>query len=377
MPKRRGNKEGSIYQDKDGTWFAQMPPDEFGKRRKARAKTQKEARELLKKMQQEQKSGLDVSTNYTIQEFQEVWFSEVVGRSAKPTTLSSYRWIFSKYILPSLGKVKVNALKPAQVQSFINQMDDKGYAPETTRNAYRRLRSMMETAVLWRLASFNPCNGVRLPRNKEQSGSVLNVQQGVRLLYLMRDERFELVYWLGALLLLRRGELCGLRWEDVDWEQRTIKVVQQVAMVNNRPVIQSTKNDTERTLPLTDRLIEGLKKRYGEMEEERQFMAERWQENGLIFPSTIGTPLSPRNLSRHLESIRGDELKEATLHSLRRTGATLMAELEVLPYVIREILGHISTGNVTERYTRANLTSMRLAVEKLERHIMQFIELLP
>lgn len=378
MPKRRGNKEGSIYQDKDGTWFAQMPPDEFGKRQKRRAKSQKEARALLREMQQEQKSGLDASySNYTVEQFKEVWFEQVVSRTVKPTTLSGYDWIFSKYILPAMGQTKLASLKPVQIQAFINKMSDSGYAPETVRNAYRRLRTMCETAVLWRIIPFNPCNGVRLPRAKKQSGSVLDVQQLVRLLYLMRGERFELVYWLGALLGLRRGELCGLRWTDINWEERTITIAQQVAMVDNRPNIQTTKNDTERTLPLTGTLIEGLRKRQREMEEERQFMAERWHEHGLIFPSSIGTPLSPRNLSRHLESIRGEALKDVTLHSLRRTTATLMAELDIQNYVVRGILGHTSTSNITERYTRANIGSMRQAVEKLERHLMQFIELLP
>jgi integrase len=396
MARRRGNNEGTVFQDKDGVWWAQLPPDEQGQRPKRRARTQREAQQKLREMQREREQGLNLTAKQpTVEEFAQTWLEEVVKRTCKASTHTNYTNVMRYYVLPHIGQLRLDKLTTQRVQRLFNDLADAGYSPDTVHNAYLRLRGMLTVAVEYRLVAHNVAIAIRLPKTRKSGQRALAVDEVRTFLRAVAGQRLELLYHVLVKLGVRRGEGLGLCWRDLDWEVGTIEITQQVQAPDGKTSITKPKTEgSERTLPLPPRLLERLREHRAVQREERAVLGDAWQEHGLIFPSEVGTPLSPRNVLRHfaLAKVRAglvpgdndsaeadkagtvseDEHEEdrgngrLRLHDLRHTCATLLGELGVEERVIGAILGHVP-ATVTARYAHVSLAAMREALELLER----------
>lgn len=178
--------------------------------------------------------------------------------------------------------------------------------------------------------------------------------------------RYALVYHLLLTLGLRRGEVLGLSWKDLDWDAGTAQVRRQVQQIGSKVIISDyTKTDAgRRTLPIPPLLLERLRAHWQNQQEERALMGQGWNEHNLIFPTEAGTAVGPSNLVRHFGLLLGcATLPHIRLHDLRHTCATLLGE-RISDRIIAAILGH-TPGTVTARYAKTTLGQMREAVEAL------------
>lgn len=370
MSRRRGNHEGTIYQDKDGTWWAQLPPDEQGRRPKRRAKTQREAREKLRELERERAQGVNLTEKQpTVEQFAMTWLEEVVRRSVKASTHDSYRYILTKYVLPQIGSLRIDKLTTPRVQKLVNDLTDAEYSPSTVRNAYVRLSALLDVAVSYRLVTYNVAKGAVLPKIGSGPQRALTVGEARALIVALGEYRNTTAFHLLLGLGLRRGEVLGLRWADLDWQVRTLRVTQQVQLVAKKVIISTPKTEgSGRLLPLTNGMIARLERKREAQETERRIHGAAWQDNGLIFATESGTPTSPRNLNRTFDAARTRaKLTDVRLHDLRHTFATLLGELGVAEGVIGALLGHVPSS-ITQHYARATLAAMREAVELLAAH---------
>ena len=390
MPKRRTSGEGTLTYDKARKRrIYRLPADETGKRQQVSGKTQAEAMAKAEELKAKRAEGLDLDAKQpTIEQFSEVWLRDVVKRTRRPSTHASYGQMFRLYINPKIGKIQLDKLTAARVQGWINMLVDAGNSPATVRNAYQRLRSMLDVAVRYRLISSNVAKDVDLPPLTNDRARALSLKEARALLvaadgkldlrkpYKTRDgrtkslpkltSRYALVYHLLLTLGLRRGEALGLSWEDLDWEDGTVQVRRQVQQINGKVVVSDyTKTDAgRRTLPIPQALLARLRAHWQNQQEERALMGEGWNKLGLIFPSETGVPVSPSNLLRHFRLLlTAAGLTQIRLHDLRHTCATLLGE-RVTDRVIAAILGH-TPGTVTARYARVRLPQMREALEAL------------
>ena len=370
MSRRRGNNEGTIYQDKDGVWWAQLPPDEQGRRPKRRAQTQREARDKLRELQRERAQGVNLTDKQpTIAQFATTWLEDVVRRSVKASTHESYRFIVTTYVITRIGSLRIDKLTTPRVQKLVNDLDDEEYSPSTVRNVYIRLSALLDVAVSYRLITHNVAKGVVLPKLGRAPMRGLTVEEARTLLATINRARNATAFRLLLGLGLRRGEVLGLRWEDLDGEARTLKVTQQVQRVGAKVVISTPKTEgSGRTLPLTATMLALLETKRAAQQTEREERGDAWQEHGLIFASEVGTPTSPRNFFRTFMAARTKaKLPGVRLHDLRHTFATLLGELGIAEGVIGALLGHVPS-TITQHYARATLTAMREAVAQLEKH---------
>lgn len=368
MSRRRGNNEGTIYQDKDGVWWAQLPPDEQGRRPKRRAKSQREARDKLRELERERAQGINLTERQpTVEEFATTWLEEVVRRNVKASTHNSYRYIITKYVIPTIGSLRLDKLTTPRIQKLVNDLTDQEYSPSTVRNAYIRLSAMLDVAVSYKLITHNVANGVVLPKIGSGPQRALTVDEARTLLGTFGQIRNVTAFYLLLGLGLRRGEVLGLRWADLDWQAKTIRVTQQVQLIGKKVVISTPKTEgSGRLLPLTATMLARLERKREAQQAEREALGEAWKEHGLIFASELGTPTSPRNLYRSFEVARTRAKLNVRLHDLRHTFATLLGELGVAEGVIGALLGHVP-ANITQHYARATLPAMREAVELLEK----------
>ena len=169
----------------------------------------------------------------------------------------------------------------------------------------------------------------------------------------VQDNRNKALYHLAIKTGMRKGELLGLKWTDLDWNKGTIRVQRQVQRVTGQGMVfMSPKtNAGRRTIPLGVETLRILREHRTKQHHERATSENRWQENDLIFPSSVGTPQSPSNLLQAFKSI----LKHAGLpiirfHDLRHTAASLMLNQGVPPFVVSKILGHSKPSTTMDIY---------------------------
>ena len=261
MPKRRASGEGTLtYDESRKRWIYYLPPDEAGKRQRISGKTQAEVLAKAAQLKAKRDQGLDLDTKQpTVEQFGEVWLRDVVKRTRRNSTHASYEQMFRLYINPKLGKIRIDKLTAARVQAWVNTLVDAGHSPSTVRNAYLRVRGMLDVAVRYRLVGANVAADIDLPPLKNDRACVLSLKEAHALLlaadgqldhrkpYTTKDgrtkslpktnPRYALIYHLLLALGLRRGEALGLSWADLDWEAGTLQVRRQVQPINGKVVI--------------------------------------------------------------------------------------------------------------------------------------------
>ena len=179
--------------------------------------------------------------------------------------------------------------------------------------------------------------------------------------------RLGALYVLAPFLGLRRGELLGLRWQDVDLDDARLEVVQTLQRVGGSlRLVPPKTEDSARTVPLPSVCVEALRAHKKRQFAERAEAWPDWEDHGLVFPSRRGTPMEPDNLRRSWSAIRTEAGLGATrFHDLRHTCVTLLLDLGTPPHVVREIVGHSDIEVTMTIYAHVSLDDKRTALSKL------------
>ena len=371
MGKRRGHGEGAIYQrESDGLWCTSVDLGIVSGKRKRKViygKTRKEVAEKLKALHRDQLLGVNLSAEQlTTGAFLDRWLQQVVAIRNRPRTHISYSDTVRLYIKPHLGTTLLLKLTPEHVQAMLNALSAQGLAPRTVTYTRTVQRKALNQALRWGHVHRNVATLVDVPATRRHTIAPLTVDQARALLQAVQGHRLEALYRLTLSLGLRRGEALGLRWQDVDLEHKTIRIVQSLQRVKGKLVMDAPKTHTSaRQMPLPDVLADAMRAHQAAQEVERVIAGEEWQEHGLVFPTSVGTPTEPRNLVRHFKTaLRAAALPETTrFHDLRHSCATFLIAQGVHPRVVMEILGHSHIGITMDTYAHVLPESQRQAVD--------------
>lgn len=220
--------------------------------------------------------------------------------------------------------------------------DGKGLSPRTVQYVRAVLRKALNQALKWGRVPRNVALLVDPPTATKPQIKPLTPEQGRKLLDAARGHRLEALYRVALSLGLRQGEALGLRWEDVDLDAGTLRVA--MALQRRKGVKELVMPKTEqsrRTLPLPAVLVAALRAHRTRQLEERLAVGPMWREHGMVFPSTVGTPLEPRNVTRHFKALlERAGLPNVRFHDLRHSCATLLVAQGVHPRLVMEVLGH-------------------------------------
>jgi integrase len=215
-------------------------------------------------------------------------------------------------------------------------------APRTVRYIHVTLNKALKQAVADGLISRNAASSVKSPKPKKKESRPLDREQVREFFDAVSGERLEPLYLLAVTAGLRKGELLGLKWEDLDLETGMLQVRRSLSETRSGHIFEAPKSGKGRSVRLTQRALNALRKHRTRQLEERMKLAGVWQEHGLVFPSHVGTPIGGRNLSRsfkrHLE--RAGLPRSFRFHDLRHTCATLLLRRGVNPKFVQELLGH-------------------------------------
>jgi integrase len=348
VSKKRGNGEGSIHHRKGGGWCAQYTVyTANGRKRKTLyGKTRQEVAAKLTTGLSDREDGVIFDAeNLTIGEYLDRWLKDSVERNVGPRTLSNYQLQVRQHLRPALGQVKLKALSPAHIQGLYRSKLDAGLAPSSVRYIHAVLHRALKQALRWGLVPRNASESVDLPRLGKEEVEVLLPYEVRAFLDAAREDRLEALYVVAVTVGLRRGELLGLRWTDLELDGepklRVGRQLQRMRDGSGRRFV-APKGGKGRTIRLPARTVEALKAHRARQAQARLKAGSLYQDGGLVFASEIGTPLEPSNIDRRSFKplLEKAGLPDIRFHDLRHTCATVLLSQGVNPKFVQELLGH-------------------------------------
>ena len=339
MVKRRGNNEGTIYQRKNGRWVAQVRIE--GQRLGKSFSTQKECRSWIKDMQEQIENGLSVDGfKMTVHDLFNMWLESIQG-SVRPRTLDQYQGVVRNHLEPVLGEIKLRELQPYQIQQLYNSLLAEGKSNRTVQLVHSVIHRALVVGQQLGLVGRNPASAVTPPKVPQKEMQVLDDNQARQLLIAAQGDRYEAMYYLAITTGLRQGELLGLKWEDIDFSSGILQVKRQLQRVPGKGVRLSEPKTKagRRQIQLGPESVNQLIIHRRRQDIERE--GDRWEEHGLVFPSSVGTPTGQRNLIRSFKRLlKKAGLPDIRFHDLRHTAATLMLLNGIPLIVVSRRLGH-------------------------------------
>jgi integrase len=270
-------------------------------------------------------------------------------------TYESYERLVRVHVAPALGHLKLKALTPPHVRALYRSKLEAGLAPRTVQYIHAVLNRALKAAVNDSLIPRNVCKEVGSPKVQREEMQYLTREE-VRVFFeAAREDRLEALYILAVTTGLRQGELLGLKWEDVDFEAGKISVQRTLSAAKNDSTFNSPKrNKSRRSVKLATLAQEALRAHRERQLEEREKLDGLWQDHGLVFTSTIGTPLNRHNVfGRSFKPLLNKAGLPHTVrfHDLRHTCATLLCSKNVNPKVVKEMLGHANISQTMDIYS--------------------------
>ena len=380
MGKKRANGEGSIRKRKDGRWegFYTASYDPATGKQKIKnvlGKTQAEVKEKLKKAIEEN-VGIDYGRAkiYTVGSWLEVWMENYAKIKLRPSTFKTSQGFLKNHIKPQIGSIPLAELTSLDLQRFYKHLLDggrvdrieakkkpKGLAPKTVRNIHQMICSAYNLALEQRLVTKNPTQGCALPKVEHKEMKTLPIEQLTSFLREAKESGVFEMYYVELATGLRRGELLGLKWEDIDLEKGNLRVKRQIARINGEveEAPLKTKN-AYRTLPLAEDTIQVLK------QQRMKTGSSPW-----VFPSPTGGPISPDSVLHMLHRVlKRAGLPRVRFHDLRHTFATLALQNGVDVKTVSGMLGHFSAGFTLDTYAHVTTAAQKEAARTMEKVLM-------
>ena len=354
MAKRRGSGEGSIYQVADGRWRAEVScgykMDGKPKRKILYGATRLEVSEALKRTLTQQQQGMNVAPQrLTVAQCLTDWLENTVRLKNRETTYRSYESIVRTQLIPGLGKLTLEKLTPQKLQAFLNERHASGLSPASVKHLNATMRASLSQAVRWGLVHNNAAKLVSLPRMRKYKSAFLSPDQAKVFLAAVSDHPQEALFSVALSLGLRRGEISGLRWQDIDWAAGSLRVTHALQRVKGKGLrLGELKSEqASRTLHLPRVCVSALLRQQERQSRARQWAGSKWRETDFIFTTGIGTPLNPEQLTRDFkEALKDAGLPDMRLHDLRHSCASLLFAQGVHPKLVQATLGH-STYQLT------------------------------
>ena len=289
--------------------------------------------------------------------------------SVRQRTAFQYERLISLYVVPMLGRVRLKDLSLRLVNRFYERLAAQGVGPAHIRYAHRVLHAALEHAARTGLLGRNPAHGATLPKKAYREMAIFNEQQVTSFLVAASSSKFPALFHLAVTTGMRFSELRGLSWSDVDWIKGTISVKRQIQqMPRLGPTIGEPKTHSGiRTIRLGETSLDMLREQQAAVERLQVQAGDDWQEQGLIFPSRIGTPFAPCAVQEEFRRVLDAAgLPRIRFHDLRHTAASLMLSHGVAALVVSKILGHSSPSITLGIYAHSTLDMQDHAASVIE-----------
>jgi integrase len=337
----------------------------------------------------------------TLKDFAEKWVKEYAEKELAPKTLHRYQEMLELRIIPILGHLPIDKIRPMHLVEFYNalaedgarkdkvkvdgkmQIKPGGLSPQTIRHHHRLLSTIFSTAVQWQLLRDNPAGRVRPPKVPKTEVASYDEEQTTAMLASLDGEplKFKVAVMIALTTGCRRGELLALKWNDIDFNNNFIRIDESAQYIPGKGhITKDPKNESsKRTVPVPSSMMPLLKKYKSEQNQDKLNIGSQWQKGlkerlgadyedpGNLFTTWDGGPMFPDTLSKLFrEFIEKHNLPKITFHGLRHTAATLLIGKGVQDLTVSALLGHSDPGTTKRIYAKSLKSAERAAADMME-----------
>ena len=284
------------------------------------------------------------------------WLPSLTQRSS---TRASYRTTVEKWIVPHVGGTLLPALTPQHVQQMLETLAESGgrggteLSTRSVQYAFTVLKMAMQHAAAQGFIARNPLAAMKRPKARSRSMDYWTAAEAGLFLNAVDEDRLRCMWLLFLARGFRRGELVGLRWQNVDLDAGRLSVIATIVVVDGGAEGSEPKTDRgRRSVPLDADLVAALKSHRRRQLEERLAWGAAWVDTGLVFTREDGTALHPETISTRFETLtKRAGLRRIRLHDMRHTAATLALQAGIPVKVVSEWLGHSSVSITLDIYS--------------------------
>ncbi|MCI1966689.1 MAG: site-specific integrase [Oscillospiraceae bacterium] len=342
--------------------------DENGRRVKKTKtyKTKSEAKTALKEFEADKTKGqLVIPKKTTLKEWLDFWMENIVKPNKQLTTYHYYKSMIDKYTVPLLGSIPIQDLKPIQIQKYYTQL--KKLSPNTIRKHHDMLHLTLGIAVKQEQILQNPVERVEPPQKQRKEAKFYDLENLKKLYEVVKNTDLEVTVKLGGGLGLRREEICGLRWKNIDLENKKVRICEARTLAGTEIVDKDTKNRTSnRTLGIPADIIELLLKEKARQEKNKEYLGNLYEDSGYVVVREDGKPYRPNYLSGKFKKlIEANGLPPLTIHGLRHTFASVANAQGIPLFEIGKVLGHSTPSTTGMIYTHMFDDTHQATLEKV------------
>jgi integrase len=350
---KRGNTysvDCKLYKDKNNKWV---------RLQKGGFRTKREANMFLaEELSKVNRGEIAEYENMLVGDFLKLWLDQYCKHNLKSSTYANRKNLIESRIIPKIGELHVEELKPIHFSKFYNELHEQGYSSDYIHTMHSVLRTAFRYAVKWEITSKYMMENVDAPKlNKTKQIQTWTLEQASKFLKFtekIENDYRHIIYVLAIFTGMRKGEILGLRWSDVDFDNNKLQVVQTVYKpLKSAPTIQSTKTaGSMRSVSIPENVVQELKTHKRKQLEIRLKFGNAYKNNDLVCPRIDGSPMDPRAVNEHFtECIKKSKLPKIRFHDLRHTHATIMLKLGEHPKVVSERLGHKDVNITLNTYS--------------------------
>lgn len=378
---RNANGSGTIRKRSDGRWEGRYSlgfDPKTGKQlqKSVYGATQKEVRQKLTQIESELDLGVYIEPNsMTLAEWLNTWLKDYIG-NVKPATVKSYTDHVQLNIIPIIGRIPLCKLSTATVQAMYNKLQrEKGLSPKTIKNVHGVLHRAMTQAQKMGYIRDNPLNAVTLPRIERTQITPLDDDDLIHFLQAIKGNPYENVFFVTVFTGLRQGEVLGLTWDCVNFEQNTLYICKQHGKVKGGQeyVFSSLKNDKPRLIMAASGVMNVLKKQKALQEHWADIAGSSWNnEKNLVFTTEIGRYLSNQTVYLAFKKIvKSLGLDAVRFHDLRHTFAVNSLKAGDDIKTVQENLGHHTAAFTLDTYAHVTSRMKQDSADRMEKYLQK------
>jgi integrase len=323
--------------------------------------TRRDAEKELTRLLHELDSGSYVDpSKQTVAQYLQYWLDNYARTNVTGKTFDGYYEIATLHLVPALGRHRLSELKPAHIQAYYTRaltsgrrQKAGGLSARSVLHHHRVLRNALQQAVKWQMLARNPADAVVPPRPERPEMRTLNEDEAVKLLATVEGTHNWIPILLAITTGMRRGEILGLRWQDVDLVAKTLCVRQTLSLTRAGLVFKPPKTKkSQRTITLPEFVVDALRWHHEEQIREREVFGASYEDHDLVVAQATGAPRSPGGFSAaFVRVIARSGVPRVRLHDMRHSHATHLLKLKVHPKVVSERLGHSTVVLTLDTYS--------------------------
>ena len=382
--KRNANGAGMIRKRSDGRWEGRYTlgfDPNTGKQRQISiyGKTQKEIRQKLTRIASEIDEGTYIEPNSIIlEDWLRTWLRDYIG-NVKPATVKSYTDHVELNIIPYLGKNQLGKLSPAMIQTLYNTLQrEKSLSPKTIKNVHGVLHRALDQALKLGYIRRNPLDGVTLPRIEGAQVKAMEDDDLIRFLNAIKGNPYEYVFFVTVFTGLRQGEVLGLTWDCVNFDQHTLFINKQhgKAKGTKEYVFSSLKNDKPRMIMAADGVMDVFKKQKARQQQWAESAGGSWNNaDNLVFTTEVGRYLSNQTVYLAFKKIvKSLGMEKVRFHDLRHTFAVNSLKAGDDIKTVQENLGHHTAAFTLDVYAHVTSGMKRDSAKRMESFLRSVTE---